>query len=100
MVDEYDGKPGAVMGGEMGMPLSWVAEVAGGKMESDPGPIGVRVTWLAYEDVRVTGQRVVDEEIVEVTTDVELAGQSVIEGGQPVIVISFVMKTTDCETAG
>lgn len=57
-------------------------------------PDGV-VAGKGVVSVSVTGQIVVDTAIVEVTTEIELAGQLVTVGSQLVIVISWVAHMVD-----
>ena len=86
-----DGRPGAVEGGEMDTLLSSVVGVAVGKEKADPVLVGVKVTLLAKEVVRVNGQRVVETATVDVMTCVELVGQSETQDGQLVTVTSCVV---------
>lgn len=53
------------------------------------------VGWAGVVPASVTGQTVVETAMVEVTTDVESAGQSVTVGAQLVIVISLVVKMVE-----
>lgn len=64
-----------------------------GKVPLGAGTRGVDTT--VEEAVSVTGQTVVEMGMVEVTTDIDSAGQSVTVGAQLVMVYSLVAYTVD-----